>query len=48
MTGYVIDAGVAVKWLVTEAFSEESARLLDDEATLIAPELVFAEATSAL
>ena len=29
MTGYVVDASVAAKWLVTEAFSDEAARLLD-------------------
>lgn len=48
MTGYVVDASVAVKWLVTEAFSEQAARLLDEELTLIAPELLFAEASNAL
>jgi predicted nucleic acid-binding protein len=48
MTGYVVDASVAVKWLVIEAFSDEAARLLDKELTLIAPELLFAEATNAL
>ena len=48
MTGYVVDASVAVKWLVTEAFSEQAARLLDAELTRIAPELLFAEAASAL
>ena len=48
MPGYVIDASVAVKWFVNEAFSEHSARLLDDETTLIAPELLFAEVANAL
>ncbi len=48
MTGYVVDASVAVKWLVAENLSEESARLLDLDATLLAPDLLFAEATSAL
>jgi predicted nucleic acid-binding protein len=48
MTGYVVDASVAVKWLVTEAFSDEAARLLDESLTLAAPELLFAEATNAL
>lgn len=48
MTGYVVDASVAVKWLVTEAFSDQAARLLDGELTLIAPELLFAEASNAL
>ena len=48
MTGYVVDASVAVKWLVAEPLSEEAARLLDAEVTLVAPDLLFAEATSAL
>ena len=48
MTGYVVDASVAVKWLVAEAFSEQAARLLDEKLTLIAPELLFAEASNAL
>jgi predicted nucleic acid-binding protein len=48
MIGYVIDASVAVKWLVAETFSEEAARLLDVEVTRIAPELLFAEAANAL
>lgn len=48
MTGYVVDASVVVKWLVTEEWSEESSRLLDRGATLIAPALVFAETSNAL
>src|SRR5260370_537792 len=48
MSGYVVDASVAVKWLVTENFSEQAVRLLDEELTLIAPELFFAEPANAL
>ena len=48
MTGYVVDASVAVKWLVTEAFSDQAIRLLDRELTLVAPELLFAKAANAL
>ena len=48
MTGRVVDASVAVKWLVDEELSEHAARLLDAGLTLIAPELLFAEATNAL
>ncbi len=48
MKGYVVDASVAVKWLVAEPFSEEAAVLLDSGATLVAPDLLFAEATSGL
>ncbi len=48
MRGYVVDASVAVKWLVAEELSEAAAALLDAECTLLAPDLLFAEATSAL
>ena len=48
MTGYVIDASVVVKWLVTEDHSEEAAHLLDSGSTFVAPALVFAEAANAL
>ncbi len=48
MRGYVVDASVAVKWLVAEPLSGESAALLDSGATLLAPDLLFAEAASAL
>lgn len=48
MKGYVVDASIAVKWLVAEPHSEESATLLDSGATLLVPDLFFAEATSAL
>ena len=48
MSGYVVDPGVAVKWLITETFSDQALRLLDRELTLVAPELIFAEAANAL
>ena len=48
MTGYVVDASVAVKWLVEEVLSDEAARLLDDDSTLVVPPLLFAEAANAL
>lgn len=48
MTGYVVDASIVVKWLVAEEWSEESSALLDAGVTLIAPELLFAEVSSAL
>ena len=48
MKGYVVDASVAVKWLVDEVFSDRAATLLTGEATLVVPELVFAEAVNAL
>ena len=48
MRGYVVDASVAVKWLVTEPLSDEAATLLDSGVTLLAPDLLFAEVASAL
>ena len=48
MASYVVDASIAVKWLVTETFSDIAARLLEPQQTLIAPELLFAEASNAL
>lgn len=48
MTGYVVDASVAVKWLIAEPFSDLAARLLKDDAVLAAPQLIYAEVTNAL
>ena len=48
MAGFVVDASVAVKWLVSEAHSDKAAALLDGKNTLAAPELMFVEATNAL
>lgn len=48
MSGLVVYASVIVKWLVAESGSEQAARLLEDGRTLIAPELLFAEAGNAL
>lgn len=44
----MVDASVAVKWLVSENLSDESGRLLETGVTLVAPELIFAEAANAL
>ena len=48
MTRYVVDASVAVKWLVREPLSHEASRLLAGDISLMAPELLFAEAANAL
>ncbi len=48
MTRYVVDASVAVKWLVREPLSDKAARLLGVGMSLMAPDLLFAEATNAL
>ncbi len=44
----MVDASVAVKWLVSEHLSAESEKLLVTGVTLLAPELMFAEAANAL
>ena len=44
----MVDASVAVKWLASEPFSNEAAALLKSGATLVAPELMFAEVVNAL
>ena len=44
----MVDASVAVKWLVSENLSDESEKLLETGVTLVAPELIFAEAANAL
>ena len=48
MTGYVVDASVVMKRLVTEDYSDEAAELWIGGATLVAPALVLAEAANAL
>ena len=48
MKGYVVDASIVVKWFVEEKWSDEASSLLETEATLIAPELLFAEVSNAL
>jgi len=48
MTRYVVDASVAVKWLVREPLSQQASLLLAKEVSLLAPDLLFAEAANAL
>jgi predicted nucleic acid-binding protein len=48
MTGFVVDASIAVKWVVAETDSEAAARLLEGDAVLLAPDLLYAEAANAL
>jgi len=43
MTRYVVDASIAVKWFVPELYSIQAVRLLQQEAELLAPELILAE-----
>jgi len=44
----VVDASVAVKWLVPEEGTKDAERVLASDASLHVPDLVFAEAASAL
>lgn len=48
MTRYVVDASVAVKWLVREPLSHQASLLLAEGTVLMAPDLLFAEAANAL
>ena len=44
----MVDASVAVKWLVEEPHSEKAAKLLEDGLLLAAPELIYAEVANTL
>lgn len=48
MTGFVVDASIAVKWFIAEEHSERAATLLESEGRLSAPALLYAEAANAL
>ncbi len=48
MTRYVVDASVAVKWFISDPYSKQAAKLLDDDVPLAAPELIYAEVANAL
>lgn len=46
MNCFVVDASVAVKWVVTEIHSESARRLLERNYTLLVPDFFFAEVTN--
>ena len=48
MSRYVVDASVAVKWLLPEVHTQEAERLLDPAHVLLAPDLLYAEVGNAL
>ncbi len=48
MTRYVVDASVAVHWLVDYPGGEQARRYLTPEHEFIAPDLILAEASNAL
>lgn len=43
MNRFVVDASVAVKWLVPEIHADAALRLLEKNNTLAAPDLIFSE-----
>lgn len=45
---YVVDASVAVKWLLPEEHTEQAESLLVEGNTLVAPDLLFAEVGNSL
>lgn len=48
MKDCVVDASIAVQWLVGEEYSTQALQLLYGEVRLIAPDLIFAEVANAL
>jgi len=48
LSGFVVDASVAVKWFVPEALSDEAVSLLDSPRELLAPDLLYPEAGNIL
>ena len=48
MKPFVVDASVAIKWLVPEIHSEEASLLLDENNELRAPDLLWAESGNIL
>lgn len=48
MTRFVVDASVAIKWFLPEIHSAAALRLLQGEHTLLAPDLLWAEAGNIL
>lgn len=48
MTARVVDASVAIKWLLPEDHSEAARRLLTEKYALSAPDLLFAEVGNVL
>jgi predicted nucleic acid-binding protein len=45
---YVVDASVAIKWVVPEVLSDRALGLLDDGEALLAPEILVIEAANVL
>jgi predicted nucleic acid-binding protein len=45
---WVIDASVAVKWLIPEVLSEQADRIRDGDDDVLAPDLLLVEVANAL
>ena len=43
MTKFVVDANVAIKWVIPEIHSEAASRLLNNSNTLLVPDFFFSE-----
>jgi len=48
MSRFVVDASVAMKWLIPEPYTEAAEELLDPAHVLLAPDLLYAEIGNAL
>jgi predicted nucleic acid-binding protein len=45
---WMVDASIAMKWLVPERLSEHTGRILASGEPILAPDLLYVEATTAL
>ncbi|CAO5058360.1 Ribonuclease VapC [Microcystis aeruginosa] len=43
MTSFVVDANVAIKWVLTEIYTDNASRLLSNSYTLFVPDFFFSE-----
>ena len=43
MTLFVVDANVAIKWVIPEIYTDSALRLLNDDYTLLVPDFFFPE-----
>ena len=48
MTTFVVDANVAIKWVLSEIYSSDALRLLNDDYELLVPDFFFPEIANIL
>ncbi len=48
MTPFVVDANVAIKWVLSEIYSSDALRLLNDDYELLVPDFFFPEIANIL